>query len=117
MLKLMCLSLVQSAFLTATQVFLKLSMTSLGDFSFSFEYFKKLICNWQMACSGICVAIATTLWLYIIKHFEFSIAYPMISISYIFGMLAAIFIFHESVSMVRWIGVLFIMFGVYLIVK
>ena len=36
---------------------------------------------------------------------------------YVFGMLAAIYIFHEQVSTVRWLGILLIMAGCYLIAK
>jgi undecaprenyl phosphate-alpha-L-ara4N flippase subunit ArnE len=57
------------------------------------------------------------LWLYIIKTFPFSMAYPMISLSYVFGMFAAILFFHEEVPLVRWIGVLLIMSGCVLIAK
>jgi undecaprenyl phosphate-alpha-L-ara4N flippase subunit ArnE len=60
---------------------------------------------------------ATVLWMYLIKQFPFSMVYPMISISYIFGMLAAIYIFHEIVPAIRWLGVLLIMGGVILIAK
>jgi undecaprenyl phosphate-alpha-L-ara4N flippase subunit ArnE len=44
-------------------------------------------------------------------------AYPMVSLSYVFGMLAAIIFFHEDVSVTRWIGVLLIMGGCVLIAK
>jgi undecaprenyl phosphate-alpha-L-ara4N flippase subunit ArnE len=44
-------------------------------------------------------------------------AYPMISLSYVFGMLAAIFIFHESIPAARWIGVFLIMSGCVLIAR
>ena len=57
------------------------------------------------------------MWLYIIKHFPFSMAYPMVSLSYVFGMIAAIVFFHEPVSITKWIGVLLIMAGGYLIAK
>ena len=44
-------------------------------------------------------------------------AYPMISLSYVMGMLAAVFIFHEQVPAVRWIGLAFIVIGVVLVVQ
>jgi undecaprenyl phosphate-alpha-L-ara4N flippase subunit ArnE len=67
--------------------------------------------------SGICLISATVLWGYILKHFEFSVAYPVTAFAYVFGMLAAIFIFHEQVSLMRWIGVGLIILGVSFIVK
>ena len=44
-------------------------------------------------------------------------AYPMVSLSYIFGMFAAILVFHEQVPLIRWAGVLLIMAGCVLIAK
>ena len=60
---------------------------------------------------------ATILWFYILKHNDLSLVYPLISISYIFGTIAAVFIFHETVSPMRWFGVLFIMIGVAFLAK
>lgn len=117
MLKLLIISTVQSLFLVLSQIFLKFAMARMGTFSFSLEYFKQIVGNWQLALSGISIAMATVLWMYILKHFEFSIAYPMISISYIFGMLASVFIFQETVPVTRWIGVAFIMIGVVFVAR
>jgi len=44
-------------------------------------------------------------------------AYPMISLSYVFGMCAAILFFHEEVPLIRWAGVALIMLGCVLIAK
>ncbi|GHT28402.1 hypothetical protein FACS189432_06280 [Bacteroidia bacterium] len=92
-------------------------MNRMAKFSFTWAFFSELLTNWWLLASGICMAAATVLWLYIIKHFDFSMVYPMISISYVFGMLAAIYIFHETVPAIRWVGVLLIMGGVVLIAK
>lgn len=117
MLRLVAISVCQCFFLALGQVFLKLAMVRMSSFSWTWNYFKELLTNWQFALCGICMGAATILWLYILKNFEFSAAYPMISISYIFGMLAAIFIFHETIPMTRWIGVALIMIGVILVAK
>jgi undecaprenyl phosphate-alpha-L-ara4N flippase subunit ArnE len=44
-------------------------------------------------------------------------AYPMVSISYVMGMFAAIIFFHEQVPLVRWIGEFLILSGCVLIAK
>jgi undecaprenyl phosphate-alpha-L-ara4N flippase subunit ArnE len=69
-----------------------------------------------MSC-GICYGIASLLWMYMLKKFPFSIVYPMISLSYVFGMFAAILFFHEQISLYKWLGVLFIVCGCCLILK
>jgi undecaprenyl phosphate-alpha-L-ara4N flippase subunit ArnE len=73
--------------------------------------------NWQFAASGLLFALASLLWMYIVKVFPFSSAYPMISLSYVLGMLAAILVFHEEVSVVKWLGVCLIVLGCMLIAK
>jgi outer membrane lipoprotein-sorting protein len=117
MWKIILLSTVQCLFLSGGQVFLKVAMNHTGKFRLSWEFFRGLLTNGYLAASGLCMVAATLLWLYIIKHFDFSVAYPMISISYIFGILAAIYIFHETVPWVRWAGVFLIMAGVTLIAQ
>jgi len=117
MWKIILLSTTQCLFLSGGQVCLKFAMDKMQKFTFTWAFFGDLFTNWWFLATGICMAGATVLWMYIIKHFPFSMVYPMISISYIFGMLAAIFIFHESVPLVRWLGVLLIMGGVILIAR
>jgi len=117
MLRLLLLIIFQSAFLAAGQVFLKLTMLKTARFSFTWVYFKDLLTNWHFTASGICMLGAALIWFYILKHFELSIAYPATAIAYIFGIVAAIFIFHETVSATRWVGVVLIMAGVFFIVK
>ncbi|HNX65856.1 MAG TPA: EamA family transporter [Bacteroidales bacterium] len=117
MLKLIILSTVQSIFLMLSQVFLKITMTVTGPGSFSLSYMKKLFTCYQFALSGASIAVATVLWMYIIKNYPFSQAYPLISMSYVFGLLAAILVFHEAIPATRWIGVALIIVGVIFIAK
>jgi undecaprenyl phosphate-alpha-L-ara4N flippase subunit ArnE len=111
------LALVQSLLLAAGQVLLKFALNAMGSFTWSWSYFGHLLTNgWLFGC-GVCYAAASLLWFYIIKHYPFSMAYPMISLSYVFGLLAAWLIFHEQVSVSAWIGVALIMGGCMLIVR
>lgn len=117
MLVLIILIIVQSALLVAAQSFLKISVELFGKFSWSWQYFKTVFTTWQFAASGICALVAMLVWMYVLKHYEFSLAYPLLSISYAIGLLAAYFVFHEAVPLTRWIGVVIVMVGVYFIVK
>ena len=111
------LALIQSLLLVAGQVFLKLALTRMPPFSFSVGFLKAVLCNWQFALCGVCFGLGSILWFYILKHFPFSSAYPLVSLSYVFGLIASVVVFHESVDVNKWIGVLLIMFGCYLIAK
>ena len=117
MLKLISLIIGQSILLVAAQSFLKISVEKFGTFSWTWHYFATVFTTWQFALSGVFALSAMLTWMYVLKHYEFGLAYPLLSISYIIGLLAAQFFFHEAVSLTRWIGVVIIMIGVYFVTK
>lgn len=117
MLKLIPIAIIQSLFLCGGQVFLKLGLAASGPFSLSWAFIKAQLTNWWYLACGISFIVATLLWFYILHNFPFSIAYPISCISYVFGMIAAIVIFHENVTFVQWAGVFLIITGCILIAK
>ena len=111
----------QTLFLSGGQVLLKLSMQKLGKFEWSCNYFKSLLNDWVfllvfLAC-GICFGIAIVLWLYILKKFPFNQAYPLTSLSFVFGMVAAWLVLGESIPYWRWIGLILVVLGCVLITR
>lgn len=114
---LLMLSLLQSAILAFGQVFLKLGLLRMEPFGWNLFFWKSALLNWQFALSGLCFGGASLLWMYIIKNFPLSMAYPLVSLSYVFGLLAAMFIFHEQVGFSKWLGVMLIMLGCIIISK
>jgi len=117
MWKILLYSLVQSTLLVGGQVFLKFALMRMPAFGWTRTFWLSLLSNWQFAACGLFFGAASLLWMYIVKVFPFSMAYPMVSLSYVMGMLAAIMFFHEEVSAVRWLGVAFIVLGCFLIAK
>lgn len=117
MWKVIPFAIVQSALLAGGQVFLKLALTHMKPFEWSWAFWGNLLTNWQLALCGILFLGASLLWMFMLKTFPLSVAYPLGSLSYVFGILAAILIFHEDVSTAKWIGVGLIMAGCGLIVK
>ena len=103
--------------LTGGQVFLKFALSRMPAFAWTRDFWFSLLTNWQLAACGLFFLLASLLWMYIVKVFPFSSAYPMVSLSYVFGMLAAILFFHEEVSIIKWVGVMFIVLGCMLIAK
>lgn len=116
-LKLLPLSVIQCFFLAVAQVLLKFGLERMAPFSMSLNFWKSVLLNWQFALAGLCFGAGSLLWFYIVKHYPLSMAYPLVSISYVFGMLAAIIFFHESVDLTKWMGVLLIMIGCTLIAR
>lgn len=117
MWRVLVLAILQSVLLAGGQVFLKFALQKMLPFGWNKEFWTNLLLNWQFAACGILFGVSFVLWMYIVKHYPLSVAYPMISLSYVFGMLAAIFFFHEAVSVCKWIGVVFIMIGCCFIAK
>lgn len=111
MWKIIPLCILQSALLTGGQVFLKFALMRMAPFGWNRAFWSSVFVNWQFAACGAFFLMASLLWMYIVKVFPFSMAYPLVSLSYVFGMLAAILFFHEEVPMTRWLGVLLIMAG------
>lgn len=117
MWKIVPYAILQSVLLTGGQVLLKFALNRMPSFSWTRDFWISLFTNWQFAACGILFCLASLLWMYIVKIFPFSSAYPMVSLSYVFGMLAAILFFNEEVSIFKWIGVTFIVLGCMLIAK
>ena len=111
------LAVVQSLLLAGGQVFMKIGLQRMEPFGWNWNFWGSFFANWQFALCGLCYGAGSLLWFYIIKHFPFSMAYPMVSLSYVFGMIAAVVVFHEDVNAMKWIGVLLIMAGCYFIAK
>src|SRR3989338_7254860 len=47
-----------------------------------------------------------------LKYGELSILYPIISLSYVWVSLFSIFFFHEPMNLIKWLGIIAILFGV-----
>lgn len=114
---LLALAVAQSATLAFGQVFLKLGLARMVPFGWNAAFWRSALLNWQFALCGVCFGGASILWMYMIKKYPLSMVYPLVSLSYVFGLLAAIWIFHEEVNLNKWIGVALIMIGCYMISK
>ena len=111
------LALIQSSLLATGQVFLKLGLSKINAFEWSGTFWRSFLSNWQIGLSLISFSGAGLIWFYIIKKYPLSTAYPLVSLSYVFGMLAAVWVFHEDVSVNKWIGAALIIVGCYIITK
>ena len=117
MWRVVVLAVLQSSLLAGGQVFLKFALQKMHPFGWTRDFWVSTLLNWQFALCGLFFGSSSILWMFIVKRYPLSVAYPMISLSYVFGLLAAMFFFHEQVSAVKWIGVALIMAGCCLIAK
>ena len=101
-MRLIILAVLQSILLSAGQVWLKLALARMVPFGWSWTFWRSVFLNWQFLFCGLSFAAASGLWMYILKNYPFS-------------MIAAILVFHEDVDLLKWLGVLLIMTGCFLI--
>jgi len=116
-MKLILLALIQSLLLCAGQMFMKLALKAMGVVAWSWSFVFSQLMNWWWLLCGVSFTAAGLLWMYILKHWSFSQAYPLSSLAYVFGMIAAMLVFHEQIAWTQWLGILFIMAGCYLVVN
>ena len=114
-LTLLPLSILQAILLAGGQVLVKIALQHMPCVEWTWSFIWSQITNWWWLACGISFGGATVLWAYILKHYPFSLAYPMSSMAYIFGMIAAMVVFHEQISMSSWVGICLIMLGCYFI--
>ncbi|MBO7460809.1 MAG: EamA family transporter [Bacteroidales bacterium] len=86
------------------------------DYSMSWAFFRSFM-NWQLGLSLLLYIVAMVIYMFMLKSYSLSLVYPLTSISYIFTILLAMFLLGETVPVVRWVGVLFVMLGVGLIAR
>lgn len=76
-----------------------------------------LITNPYLLLGGVCYVGSVGVWIVVLSRVPVSFAYPMVSIGYITTAIAAALILNEYLSFTRIVGILIIIFGVYLITR
>jgi drug/metabolite transporter (DMT)-like permease len=99
------------------QLLMKHGMNQFGSFpmtQLAYKLFPMLLNPWVIA-GLLSFACSSIFWLVILSRLNLSMVYPMVSLGYVIVAVASIFLFKESVTLVRWIGIIVICFGVFLI--
>lgn len=117
MTRLVLLAIVQSTLLALGQVTLKIGLQRMAPLGWTWTFLKSFLVNWQFALCGISFLAANLLWMYMVKHFPLSVAYPLGSMSYVICMVMSILFFHENVDYTKWIGAFLIMVGCAIIAR
>jgi drug/metabolite transporter (DMT)-like permease len=105
----------------AAQLLLKAGTNRLGVITLTTD-------NWtatlsRMAGEGYFIAgvtfygVSLIVWIIGLSRVPVSVAYPMLSLGYIVNAIAAHYLFGEAVTVQRWLGIGFIVAGVYLVAR
>lgn len=103
----------------AAQLLLKAGTNRIGAFEFSFANIVPI--GSQVATSPFifgglcCYAVSVVVWILALSRVPVSVAYPMLSIGYVVNAVAAWFLFGESITAQKLVGIGFIIVGVYLV--
>jgi len=80
-------------------------------------YFIKAVFS-PLVFSGLfSYGISMIIWLWVLSKYELSYARPFVSAGYIIIILYSFFVLGENINLIRWIGIVLTIAGVYLITK
>ena len=66
---------------------------------------------------GACYMVSLVVWIMGLSRVPVSVAYPMLSLGYVINAVAAHYLFGETVTVTRWLGIGFIVLGVWLVAR
>ena len=105
--------------LVAGQVLIKHGLNVKGGFSLSLASFwpelSKLLTSRYVWLGAVVTVSSGLLWMDVLSRKELSFVYPMISLTYLLSLVASLVIFKENIPLLRWMGVVVICFGVYMV--
>lgn len=105
----------------AAQLLLKAGTTRIGEFEFSFSNIvpigMKVATQWPIVAGLGCYGISVVVWILALSRVPVSVAYPMLSIGYVVNAFAAYYLFGESLSAQKLLGIGFILIGIYLVAR
>jgi multidrug transporter EmrE-like cation transporter len=105
----------------AAQLLLKAGTNAVGQFELSAQNIVpvglKLALEPHIAGGLACYVVSVAVWIVGLSRVEVSIAYPMLSVGYIVNAIAAWYLFGESLTAQKLVGIAFIIAGVYLVAR
>lgn len=104
--------LLSVAFNATGQVFFKLARVDQPDAAILSLFFRP-----QIWIGLILYGLSSVVWLWVLSRAQLSYAYPILALSFPLVVGLSALIFGESISLVRWVGVGFIVLGVSLMAR
>ena len=103
------------------QLLLKAGTNVLGVITLTrenwFDTFARMATQGYFVLGAACYGISLVVWILGLSRVPVSVAYPLLSVGYIINAIAAHYLFGESVTLARWLGIGFIVVGVWLVAR
>jgi len=107
------------AAMTAAQLLLKKGLLSVGqspqNFSQLIPFFLKVYTNPYVITAVLVTLLAGLAWILAVARAQLSFVYPFMALSYVLVALVSLFLFKEDVTALRWLGIIVICVGVFLV--
>ena len=117
-IKLFFIMLFQTAVQALSQVTLKMGMQSIHNFTWTWNcFYHQIFLNGWLLLGILLIIIANVIWFLVLKFFPLTYAYPLTALGFVFGMIAGIFILHETVIWTQWVGVALIVSGCFFLLR
>jgi len=105
----------------AAQLLLKAGTNAVGQFELSAQNIlpvgTKLAFEPHIGAGLACYVVSVAVWIVGLSRVPVSVAYPMLSVGYIVNAVAAWYLFGESLTAQKLVGIAFIVCGVYLVAR
>ncbi len=105
----------------AAQLFLKAGTNTLGVITLTrdtwFDTFLRMATTAPFIAGIACYGVSVIVWILGLSRVPVSMAYPLLSLGYVVNAIAAHYLFGEAVSLQRWLGIGFIIVGVWLVAR
>ncbi len=105
----------------AAQLLLKAGTNRVGEFAFTLENIvpigSKLALSPPILAGLACYVVSVGVWITALSRVPVSVAYPLLSVGYIVNAFAAWYLFGESITAQKLLGIGFIVVGVYLVAR
>jgi drug/metabolite transporter (DMT)-like permease len=105
--------------MVASQIMLRQGIPQVGPFPSNFpgmfHFFLKAIQQPWIIGSIVSTAIATLSWVIAVSRADISRIYPFLGLTFILVALCSWLFLHESLTVWRWVGIIMISLGVFLV--
>jgi uncharacterized membrane protein len=107
--------------MTAAQLLLKKGLLTVGEFPMRFNdiipFFIKAYTNVYVIIAVLLTLVTAMTWILAVSKAQLSFLYPFMALSYALVALFSLLLFKEDVSVLRWLGIIVICAGVFLVAR
>jgi multidrug transporter EmrE-like cation transporter len=88
-----------------------------GHLALNGDALKQIASTWMVWLGIGIFGVSAVLWIFALSRASLSFAYPFAALGYVLILVASILLLHEHVPLLGWVGVAFIVVGIFLIAQ